>query len=174
MRRMARVIIALLFFISQLNSAAAGELGVSLGRATDSGDFDIVRLAYRHPLPEKDAWWMPTHLQLGASLWRVPDIRGSTQRFDLNATPVWRSMNSWGYVEAGIGAYLLSKTINSPEHRLPSSFQFGSHIGAGVRLGDGTIGIALQHLSNAGIKQPNGGIDLILVQYTVSTGTPNR
>jgi hypothetical protein len=79
-----------------------------------------------------------------------------------------------GYVEAGIGGYLLSKTINSPEHRLPSSFQFGSHIGAGVRLGEGTIGIALQHLSNAGLKQPNGGIDLILVQYTVSTGTPNK
>jgi hypothetical protein len=31
-----------------------------------------------------------------------------------------------------------------------------------------TIGVGIQHLSNAGIKQPNGGIDLVLVQYTYS------
>jgi hypothetical protein len=74
----------------------------------------IARLTYRHPLPEKDAWWMPTQLQLGASLWRVPDIRGQTRRFDLNATPIWRSGNSWGYVEGGIGVYLLSKTEKMP------------------------------------------------------------
>jgi lipid A 3-O-deacylase len=141
------ILAAILIFAATL--AAAGEIGLVVGRST-------------------------THLQLGGSLWRVPDIRGTNRRFDLNATPVWRSMNSWGYVEAGIGGYLLSKTINSPEHRLPSSFQFGSHLGVGVRLGEGTIGVALQHLSNAGLKQPNGGIDLILVQYTVSTWTPNK
>jgi lipid A 3-O-deacylase len=85
---------------------------------------------------------MPTSVQLGTSLWRVD--------------------RSWGYVEAGIGAYLLSKTINNDANRLPSSFQFGSHVGAGVRIGErARIGVALQHLSNAGLKQPNGGIDLI-------------
>jgi hypothetical protein len=169
---MARSVLAVILLLV-MNSLAAGEIGLTLGRSTESDETDVVRLTYRHPLAAK-AWWMPTHLQLGGSLWRVPDIRGTNRRLDLNATPVWRSMNSWGYVEAGIGAYLLSKTINSPAHRLPSSFQFGSHLGAGIRLGEGTIGIALQHLSNAGLKQPNGGIDLILVQYTVSTGTPKR
>jgi lipid A 3-O-deacylase len=172
MQRMARLVIGLLLVL-QLSVAAAEEVGVTLGRSTESDETDIARLTYRHRLAAKE-WWMPTHLQVGGSLWRVPDIRGTNRRFDLNATPVWRSMNSWGYVEAGIGAYLLSKTINSPTHRLPSSFQFGSHLGVGVRLGEGTIGIALQHLSNAGLKQPNGGIDLVLVQYTVSTGTPNK
>jgi hypothetical protein len=172
---MARFVIVLLLFVSQLSLAADPEWGLVFGRATDSDEFDVVRLTYRRPLPEKDAWWMPTHLQLGTSLWRVPDIRGSTQRLDLNATPVWRTGNSSGYIEGGLGVYLLSKTVNSPEHRLPSSFQFGSHVGAGVQLGrNARLGIALQHLSNAGIKQPNGGINLVLVQYTVSTGTPNR
>lgn len=168
MRRMARAVIALLFLVSQLSVAAEPELGLVFGRATDSQDIDIVRLTYRHPLPEKDAWWMPSQLQLGASVWRVPDIRGTTRRFDLNATPIWRTGNSWGYVEGGIGVYLLSKTINNLEHRLPSSFQFGSHLGTGLRLGkNATLGIALQHLSNAGIKQPNGGIDLILVSASL-------
>ena len=168
---MARSVLALILLLA--TNGLAAEISLVAGRSTESDETDIVRLTYRQPLAATQ-WWMPTHLQLGASLWRVPDVRGSNRRVDVNATPVWRSMNSWGYVEAGIGGYLLSKTINSPEHRLPSSFQFGSHIGAGLRLGEGTIGIALQHLSNAGLKQPNGGVDLILVQYTVSTGTPKR
>ena len=49
---------------------------------------------------------------------------------------------------------------------MPSAFEFGSHIGIGMKLGPGTLGVGLQHLSNAGIKQPNGGIDLVFVQYT--------
>ena len=108
---------------------------------------------------------MPAQLQLGLGVWRVPDIRGTTRRFDLSATPVWRNDTSWGYIEGGIGLYLLSKTINNDENRLPSSLEFGSHVGAGFRFSgrhDATIGTAYQHLSNAGIKQPNGGIDLLM------------
>ena len=32
--------------------------------------------------------------------------------------------------------------------------------------GESSVGLALQHLSNAGLKQPNGGIDLYLVTAT--------
>jgi len=141
-----------------------------LGRGTESADTDIVRIAYRHPLKENGAWWMPSHAQLGGSVWRVPDIRGATRRFDLNATSIWRSERRWGklggYLVAGFGGYLLSKAINNDENRVPSAFEFGSHVGIGMRLGPGTLGLGLQHLSNAGIKQPNGGIDLVLVQYS--------
>jgi len=172
---MARIFIAAMLLAAATSAAAEAQLGAIFGRSTESKETDIVRLFYRHPLPAREEWWMPTHAQLGASVWRVPDIRGSTRRFDLNATSIWRSDKPWGYFEAGFGGYLLSKTVNSPEHRLPSSFQFGSHLGAGLRLGErSTLGIAIQHLSNAGLKQPNGGIDLVLLQYTVSTGTPNR
>ena len=137
------------------------------GRSTESNETDNVRLAYRHPLKDNGAWWMPSHAQLGASVWQVPDIRGTTRRFDLNATAIWRSDKPWGYWEAGFGGYLLSKTINNEDTRMPSAFEFGSHIGAGLRFaGKHTIGVGLQHLSNAGIKQPNGGIDLVLVQYS--------
>jgi lipid A 3-O-deacylase len=94
----------------------------------------------------------------------VPDIRGVTRRFDLNATPVWRHNIGPAYVEAGIGVYFLTKTINNPNTRVPSSFEFGSHLGTGIDLGkDFSIGVGVQHLSNAGIKQPNGGINLWLI-----------
>lgn len=42
--------------------------------------------------------------------------------------------------------------------------QFGSHVSLGLRLGArASVGIGLQHISNAGIEQPNGGIDFILL-----------
>lgn len=167
---MRRLLLLAALLLPRTSPAAEPQWIAAFGRATQSADTDVVRLAYRHPLKEDGAWWRPTHAQLGASVWWVPDIRGTTRRFDANATAIWRAERGWGYYEAGFGGYLLSKTINNDENRLPSAFEFGSHIGVGFRLGKHhTIGIALQHLSNAGIKQPNGGIDLVLVQYTVAT-----
>ena len=164
---MARLILTILLWTASHALAADAHWIAAFGRAAESQETDIVRLAYRHPLAERDAWWMPTHAQLGGSVWRVPDIRGSTRRLDLNATAIWRKHRPWGYLEAGFGGYLLSKTINNQDTRMPSAFEFGSHLGFGFALTKTqSVGVALQHLSNAGIKQPNGGIDLLLVQYT--------
>jgi hypothetical protein len=154
--------------------AAQPELGLAVGRATDSDDTDILRLLYRRPLAgdasAAQPWWRPQQLQLAASVWRVPDLGGITRRFDVSVTPVWRKETSSGYLEAGIGAYLLSSTINNQTNRLPSALQFGSHVGTGVRFGESrqaSAGIAFQHLSNAGIKQPNGGINFYLLTFSV-------
>jgi hypothetical protein len=166
---MARaVLIAVLFSLAPPLLAGEAQWIAAFGRATESQETDIVRLGYRHPLPPREAWWMPSHVQFGAGVWRVPDIRGKTRRFDLNLTSIWRNETPWGYWEAGFGGYLLSKTVNNEENRLPSAFEFGSHIGIGFSLGKNhSLGVGLQHLSNAGIKQPNGGIDLVLLQYTI-------
>jgi hypothetical protein len=164
---MRSVLFLLLLALSPLGTAADPQWIAAFGRATESQETDIVRLAYRHPLPDSAAWWKPTHVQFGGSVWQVPDIRGSTRRLDLNATAIWRNERPWGYLEAGFGGYLLSKTINNPDTRVPSAFEFGSHIGIGFAVAKNhAVGVALQHLSNAGLKQPNGGIDLVLVQYT--------
>ena len=161
---MARGILVMLFLLSHSAFAASGEWGLAFGRAAEDGDADVVRLTYRHALKDNGAWWMPSHLQLGTSVWRVPDIRGSTRRFDVNATPIWRHDIGRAYVEAGLGLYFLTKTINNSDTRVPSSLEFGSHIGTGVYLAkDFSVGLAVQHLSNAGIKQPNGGINLWLI-----------
>ena len=142
--------------------AAGPELDLVLARSTKAKETDIVRFVYRQALPARSARWMPSQLQLGASVWRVPDLSGTTQRVDLNVTPIWRAESRRAYVEAGLGAYLLSRTINTDVNHLPSSFQFGSHLGAGLRLGGrGRMGVALQHISNGGLKEPNGGINLV-------------
>ena len=162
---MRRALLAAILFAAGTVFAAEPEIGLTFARSTKAKETDILRLTYREPLPASGDWWMPTQFQLGASIWRVPDLGGTTQRLDLNATPIWRAERPWGYLEAGIGVYLLSKTINNDANHLPSSFQFGSHVGAGLHFGErgqGRVGIGLQHLSNAGLKQPNGGINLML------------
>jgi hypothetical protein len=148
-------------------AAADAQWVAIVGHGLEASDTDIVRLGYRLPLRETDKWWMPTHAQLAGSVWRVPDIAGTTRRFDLSASAIWRAARRWGYAEAGFGPYLLSKTINNADTRMPSSLEFGTHLGLGFDLGThSSLGIAVQHLSNGGIKQPNGGINLLLVQYT--------
>lgn len=166
----SRILIAALLLSTATTALAADrQWGIAFARGTESDETDIVRLTYRHPLKENGSWWMPSHVQLGAGVWRVPDIRGTTQRLDTSVSAIWREDKPWGYLEAGFGGYLLSKTINNDENRLPSAFEFGSHLGAGFRFAkDHTLGLAIQHISNGGIKQPNGGIDLIMVQYTLS------
>ena len=76
-------------------SAEPQWIGV-FGRGAESADTDIVRLAYRYALKDNGSWWKPSHAQLGASVWQVPDVRGTTRRFDLNASAIWRSARPWG------------------------------------------------------------------------------
>jgi lipid A 3-O-deacylase len=101
-------------------------------------------------------------------VWRVPDLTGPPRRVDVSITPVWRYEGARGYLEGGIGGYVLSKTVNNDTTSLPTSFQFGSHLGTGLLLKNASVGVAYQHLSNAGLKQPNGGINFYLA--TVGLG----
>jgi hypothetical protein len=148
--------------------AADAEVGVWHGRAFDSHETDVTRLTYRRSLRnDAQTWWRPQHLQLGVGIWRVPEFAGRTTRYDASVTPIWRSENSFGYIEGGIGVYLLSHTINNPTNRLPSALQFGSHVGAGLSFDKASVGLALQHISNAGLKKPNGGINFYLLTVSV-------
>ena len=158
--------LALLAFAGTAASHEQSELMTSVGRAADNADIDIIRLGYRRTLASDVRWWMPTLVEFGGGIWRVPDFAGTTQRFDVHATPVWRRDFARTYVEGGIGVYLLSHIINNDTTHMSTSFEFGSHIGAGLRLGERRetrVGIALQHLSNAGIKEPNGGVNFVLL-----------
>ena len=158
--------VAFLAFGRTVPAQAQSELTMSIGRATDNADIDLIRLGYRRRLASDARWWVPTLVEFGGGIWRLPDLGGETQRFDLHATPVWRADYARTYVEAGIGVYLLSHTINNDVTHMSTALEFGSHAGAGLRLGtrgETRVGIAFQHLSNAGIKQPNGGVNFVLL-----------
>lgn len=162
--RLKGAVLAVALFSAAPAAAAEHEVVAFFGRATGGKDVDIARLAYRRTLQPNARWWWPTHMQLGASAWWVPDISGTTHRYDVNVSAIWRAEREWGYYEGGFGPYFLSSTISNRTTSLPSELQFGSHAGVGLRLGArATLGIAFQHISNAGLKQPNGGIDFLQV-----------
>ena len=71
------------------------------------------------------------------------------------------------YVEAGIGVALFSST-QIEDNKLGSAFNFEDRIGFGLRFNGGhEIGIRATHYSNAGIKEPNDGIESYALHYTM-------
>jgi lipid A 3-O-deacylase len=72
------------------------------------------------------------------------------------------------YIEVGIGVAFFSKT-DVGEQQLGSSFNFEDRIGVGLKLSDSKkVGLRAIHYSNAGIKDPNEGIESYSLFYTQS------
>lgn len=68
------------------------------------------------------------------------------------------------YVAIGIGIAAFSST-EVEGNDLGSSFQFEDRLGFGVRFADQELGVRVIHYSNAGLKQPNGGVETYTLHY---------
>jgi lipid A 3-O-deacylase len=93
------------------------------------------------------------------------DGAGGVDLWEIGVTPVFRyqgrAKNAHPYVEAAVGAHLLSRTHIDNARDFGSSFQFGDHIGLGAVFGEGDrydLGYRFQHLSNGSLQEPNDGI----------------
>jgi hypothetical protein len=92
---------------------------------------------------------------------------------DLGITPVFRFQQTVPssispYVEGAIGFHLISPVRLEPSRGFSTAFQFSDHIGAGARFGDRgryDLGLRFQHISNAGIKKPNNGINFTQLRF---------
>jgi hypothetical protein len=122
-------------------------------------------------------WWQSngTHIggywDLSAGLWhgtRYNNTDSSQNLTDIGFTPVFRFQRDdkkGAYVEGGIGVHLLSHVYNNNDRHFSTAFQFGDHIGTGYVFANGLdLGLRLQHLSNGGIKEPNGGVNYALIR----------
>lgn len=101
-----------------------------------------------------------------------PAMNRSTWEFGF--TPVFRIIKDTGYIrpffEAGVGVRLLNGVEETPDRTMSSSFQFADMVGVGAQFGarqNYQAGLRFQHLSNAGFKRPNPGINFsqVYVQY---------
>ena len=69
------------------------------------------------------------------------------------------------YIEAGIGVAAFADT-EIEDRDLGSSFQFEDRLGLGVRFGaDQDLGLRVIHYSNAGLKNPNDGVEVYSLYY---------
>jgi len=87
--------------------------------------------------------------------------------YSLSITPIFKydftPINDFTpYALAGIGASFLSHTYGD-DRRYSTSFQFEDRIGMGIRKDKIDFQLAYMHISNASIKEPNEGIDSILL-----------
>jgi hypothetical protein len=122
---------------------------------------------------EGKEWHVGGFWDVGVGYWQRDALPGQNENLvEIGVTPVFRLQQNdlkGPYVEAGVGAYLLSRTSLGDKH-FSTSYQFGSHLGVGYRFGARRafdLSYSYQHLSNADIKKPNDGIDFqqIRLQY---------
>lgn len=138
-----------------------GDEGTELWRAGLQWNWDRKWFAER-------SWTLGAYWDLEFGRWSGgDDPRGANRIWDIGLTPVFRLERArrtsyFPYVEAGIGFHAISNLRLNSSREFSTKFQFGDHIGVGIRYGERyryDIGLRLQHLSNAGLKKPNPGIN---------------
>jgi hypothetical protein len=114
--------------------------------------------AWRERQAMQRDWRCAGYWEFFAGAW--DNAEGNT--VEVGATPVFRLQRGQLYVEAAIGAHLVRTRV---EHRDTSTtLQFGTHGGVGMRSGRYDFGLRLQHISNGGFREPNPGINFVLVR----------
>jgi len=149
--------------------------GVSLEYGhSDSSNVNVnlyrvgVQWDWNKKLIEMGSWNLGGYWDSSFGYWANNSFARTTANIvDIGLTPVFRLQpnNTAGFspfVEAGVGIHFLSHTSLNYQRQFGSSFEFGDHVGAGFRFGNKgqyEIGYRYQHLSNAGIKKPNQGVN---------------
>ena len=90
----------------------------------------------------------------------------------VSAAPTLRlthlSQRGW-YAELGSGPSLLMPIFRSRDRGFSMEFNFQSHLAVGYVLGERgelDLGLRIEHFSNAGIREPNPGMELGSLRYT--------
>lgn len=167
--RIAASLAAAVLAFAGANLAQAAQVTGAVG-VTSQGD-----MTYRAGLSfDWDKQWFETsvgHLtgywDAGYTYWEGGDASGA---HSLSFSPVFTyefsGFTYTPYIEAGIGIAAFSKT-RVGDQRMGSSFNFEDRIGLGLKLpSEQKVGIHAIHYSNAGIRQPNDGIESYSLFYS--------
>jgi lipid A 3-O-deacylase len=130
---------------------------------------------WRKRLRINQSWQVGGYWDLAFGAWYGRSVDGADETLlDVGLTPVFRLEKSKisnkvsTYLEAAVGFHLLSKDHIS-NRRLGEAFQFGDHVGLGVRFGSRgryDVSYRLQHLSNAGLARRNRGINFNQIRFS--------
>jgi hypothetical protein len=149
-------------------------LGIAVGGGSDASIARVeARWNLKNDLWSTDSRSVRIRLGLEASMggWD-PHGANSTLMGDIGFTPIFRIQGagpSGPFAEVGAGVHLLSRTQISDSKTFSSAFQFGDRMAIGYRFGDSMdseLAVRFQHYSNAGIKEPNPGINFYMLQYS--------
>ncbi len=151
-------------------AAQAADVTFAVGRTDGSSivyrvgaQFDFERRWFESTTGHLGGYW-----DAGYSFW---DARETASSHSLSFSPVlvyeFAGDRVRPYLEAGIGIAFFSST-EMEEHDLGSSFQFEDRLGLGIRFAGQEIGLRALHYSNAGLKQPNDGVEAYTLHYRMN------
>ncbi|UVK85535.1 acyloxyacyl hydrolase [Pseudomonas sichuanensis] len=167
--RLASSLAAFVLAFAGANLAQAAQLSGAVG-ATSQGD-----MTYRLGASfDWDKRWLESSAGHLTGYWDAAytywEGGGYSGAHSLSFSPVFvyefSGFTYTPFIEAGIGLAAFSKT-EVGDQRLGSAVNFEDRIGFGLKLpADQKIGIRAMHYSNAGIKQPNDGIESYSLFYS--------
>ena len=107
--------------------------------------------------------------EIGLAYWQAHDGQQPASVWQLSAIPMfrwWMGESQRFYVEAGIGPTVFNHTSFAGKN-YSTALQFGDHIGMGYLLDrHSRVGVRFSHYSNADIKTPNPGMEVIQATYS--------
>lgn len=112
--------------------------------------------------------------ELFASHWRAPGLDGSRQGYvQLGLLPLLRfrldeGRSPW-FVEGGIGVSVTDGLFTTPGRTMSTRWNFSDSLALGRNFGGQDrheVSLRWQHTSNAGLKKPNPGLDLLMLRYS--------
>ncbi|RZM26205.1 MAG: acyloxyacyl hydrolase [Pedobacter sp.] len=151
-------------------SAPAADLSGALGATTQGGLTSRIALGFNW-----DRSWLNSstgkltgYSDLGYTYWEAGDQAGA--RHSISLSPVFVYEFGQGhfkpFVEAGVGLAMFTGA-SAGDQRFGSSFNFEDRLGVGFKMGDvQKIGVRVIHYSNAGIREPNDGIESYSLFYS--------
>ena len=175
----ARLLVRILLGASPLlaaASAAAAERAPSFFLQAGAGEESVraVSGGVAWSLPWRSAGGEFTGRgEVFASVWRTPGFAGGHRNLvQVGIVPLvrWRpdgGRSAW-FAEAGIGVSWLDHELHTPERTFSTRLNFSDNLGVGRSFGarsEHELSLRWQHTSNAGIRKPNPGQDLLLVRY---------
>ncbi|MGJ7548597.1 acyloxyacyl hydrolase [Pseudomonas alloputida] len=167
--RLASMLAAAVLACATSNLAQAAQVSAAVG-ATSQGDMTYrigMSFDWDKKWLESDTGYVTGYWDAGYTYWEGGDASGA---HSLSFSPVFTyefsGFSYTPYIEAGIGVAVFSKT-EVGDQRMGSAFNFEDRIGFGLKLpGEQKVGLRAIHYSNAGIKQPNDGIESYSLFYS--------
>jgi lipid A 3-O-deacylase len=149
--------------------------GASVEIGFGNENTEVARLGLQWKWPQRwfaeRSWTLGAYWDLQVGRWSGPLRPGQPDQsvWDFGITPVFRLERAersrvWPYFEAAIGFHMLSDLRVNRARVFSTRFQYGDHLAAGVRFGEGhthDLSLRLQHLSNGGLARPNPGINFL-------------
>jgi hypothetical protein len=174
-------------WLAAVASATADERGwqpdamfsqVGAGSATDAWSVGG-QWHWRRAWALRDSLVLRGRWEIAFGRWRTQFDDGRRDRSwttQVSLVPTLRlttpSGRGW-YGEIGSGPALLIPVFQGRDRRFSTEFNFQSHLAVGYVLGDRgkhDLGLRIEHFSNAGIREPNPGMNFGSLRYTYRFG----